>query len=168
LRSLSEKVRSPNRAAVRLPSVGGRPPPPACSFTFLRVWVGGSRKEGTPCLGGARWTCCTQKCVWCRISKSRGSVVPHTPGISKFTAARVPASIRAVAQGYRGGKGFKNSRCTTCPFSHAHTRARAPRALAMQLLGRAVTARTFCGKSAATHYKMSPLSRANWQHFFSG
>jgi hypothetical protein len=74
----------------------------------------------------------------------------------------------AAAARYRGGSGFLNSECTSCQCSHMHTRTRAPRALAMQLLGRAVTARTFCAKSAAAHFKMSPLSRANWQHFFSG
>ena len=36
----------------------------------------------------------------------------------------------------------------------------------MLLLGRAIHARPFCEKSASAHFKMSPLSRANWQTFF--
>jgi len=36
----------------------------------------------------------------------------------------------------------------------------------MLWLGRAIHARPFCEKSASAHFKMSPLSRANWQIFF--
>ena len=67
---------------------------------------------------------------------------------------------------YRGGSGFANSECTSCQFSHMHTRACLSGALAMLLLGRAVYARPFCEKSTSAHFKMSPLSRANWQYFF--
>ena len=77
-----------------------------------------------------------------------------------------PGCGEPPSESYRGGSGFANSECTSCQFSHMHTRACLSGALAMLLLGRAVYARPFCEKSTSAHFKMSPLSRANWQYFF--
>ena len=72
--------------------------------------------------------------------------------------AAVPVTLQSTPVHYRGGP----------VFARAHTNTRAFRALAMLVLGRAVSTLPTCAKSAPAHSKMSPLLRANWQNFFPG
>ena len=110
----------------------------------------------------------------CRLlAAAEGGAIMRT---GNYMRAQAWACTRNVTQAhsdekrrrrrYRGGTGFLTSECTSCQFSHTHTRACLSGALAMLLLGRAIHARPFCEKSASAHFKMSPLSRANWQNFF--